>query len=147
MSTIRPASASRCPRAGRGRSENGQIDYTPDGGEHFLRIAIDERPDFDDPYLHQLDLEQQLKRLRDYETVSLESNIYRDRKGSLWEFTWTALAKDTPFPGPRRAIEQAYLGRDGAEYVIYMSAPGGGLGDRTRAVRRRCCEGWRPNSG
>lgn len=73
---------------------NGQIDYSPDGGEHFLRIAIDESPDFDDPYLHQLDLEQQLQKLSEYKRVSLESNVYRDRKGSLWDFTWTALAKD-----------------------------------------------------
>ncbi|MEU6223980.1 serine/threonine-protein kinase [Streptomyces sp. NPDC047042] len=125
---------------------NGQIDYSPDGGDHFLRIAIDKSPDYDDPYLHQLDLEEQLKRLRDYRTVSLESNIYRDRKGSLWDFTWTALAKDSAFPGPRRAIEQAYLGRDGAEYLIYMSAPAADWAtarEQFTAVLR----GWRPSSG
>lgn len=125
---------------------NGQIDYTPDGGNRFLRIAIDGNPDFDDPYLHQLDLEQQLKRLRDYEMVSLESNVYRDRKGSLWDFTWTALAKDSPFPGPRRAIEQAYLGRDGAEYLIYLSAPAADWAT-TREQFTVVLRGWRPNSG
>ncbi|MGY1498162.1 protein kinase domain-containing protein [Streptomyces sp. QTS52] len=128
------------------KEENGQIDYSPDGGEHFLRIAIDESPDFDDPYLHQRDLEQQLKRLSEYRTVSLESNVYRDRKGALWDFTWTALAKDSEFPGPRRAIEQAYLGRDGAEYVIYMSAPAADWAtarEQFTAVLR----GWRPGSG
>ncbi|WP_330293687.1 serine/threonine-protein kinase [Streptomyces sp. NBC_00576] len=126
--------------------ENGQIDYSPDGGNHFLRIAIDQSPDFEDPYLHQLDLEEQLKRLRDYQMVSLESNVYRDRKGSLWDFTWTALAKDSAFPGPRRAIEQAYLGRDGAEYLLYMSAPAADWAtarEQFAAVLR----GWRPNSG
>ncbi|MEW2116544.1 serine/threonine-protein kinase [Streptomyces sp. NPDC005474] len=126
--------------------ENGQIDYSPDGGEHFLRIAIDEDTDFDDPYLHQLDLEQQLKRLSEYKRVSLGANVYRDRKGSLWDFTWTALPKDSPFPGPRRAIEQAYLGRDGAEYVLYMSAPAADwvtARDQFTAVLR----GWRPSSG
>ncbi len=126
--------------------ENGQIDYSPDGGEHFLRIAIDESPDFDDPYLHQLDLEQQLTRLSEYQRVSLEANVYRDREGALWDFTWTALAKDSEFPGPRRAIEQAYLGRDGAEYVIYMSAPAADwatASEQFTAVLR----GWRPNSG
>ncbi|ELP62349.1 serine/threonine-protein kinase [Streptomyces turgidiscabies] len=125
---------------------NGQIDYTPDGGKHFLRIAIDKDPDFDDPYLHQLDLELQLKRLSEYSRVSLESNIYRDRKGALWDFTWTALAKDSEFPGPRRAIEQAYLGRDGAEYVIYMSAPAADWAT-AREQFTTVLRGWRPNSG
>ncbi|MFI5962858.1 protein kinase [Streptomyces asoensis] len=100
-----------------------QIDYTPDGGEHFVRIALDKSPDFGDPYAHQVDLEQQLQRLVDYRRVTLEKNVYRDRAGSEWEYTWTALAKDTDFPGPRRAIEETYVARDGSEYVIYMSSP------------------------
>ncbi|GGW30607.1 serine/threonine protein kinase [Streptomyces galilaeus] len=100
-----------------------QIDYSPDGGKHFVRIAIDASPDFDDPYAHQLDLHQQLKRLVDYQKVTLERNTYRDREGARWEYTWTALAKDTDFPGPRHAIEETYISRDGTEYVIYMSSP------------------------
>ncbi|MFH9860475.1 serine/threonine-protein kinase [Streptomyces sp. NPDC017202] len=100
-----------------------QVDYSPDGGEHFVRIAIDTSPDFDDPYAHQLDLEQQLERLVDYERVTLERNTYRDREGARWEYTWTALAKDTDFPGPRHAVEETYISRDGTEYVIYMSSP------------------------
>ncbi|MFE7269121.1 protein kinase [Streptomyces sp. NPDC057623] len=101
-----------------------QVDYTPDGGEHFVRIAVDTSPDFANAYDHQLDLEQQVgRKLVDYETVYLKKDLYRDREGSLWEYTWTALAKDTPFPGPRRAIDQAYIDRDGTEYAIYMSSP------------------------
>ncbi|KQX70986.1 serine/threonine-protein kinase [Streptomyces sp. Root1310] len=100
-----------------------QIDYSPDGGEHFLRIALDTSPDFSDPYAHQIDLEQQLERLVAYNRVTLEKNVYRDREGSEWEYTWTALAKDTKFPGPRRAIEETYVSRDGTEYAIYMSSP------------------------
>ncbi|MFD9434977.1 protein kinase, partial [Streptomyces sp. NPDC060002] len=100
-----------------------QIDYTPDGGEHFIRIALDKSPDFSDPYAHQVDLEQQLKRLVAYNRVTLEKNVYRDRDGAEWEYTWTAQAKDTEFPGPRRAIEETYVSRDGAEYAIYMSSP------------------------
>ncbi|MEU1184373.1 serine/threonine-protein kinase [Streptomyces sp. NPDC005820] len=100
-----------------------QIDYSPDGGEHFVRIALDKSPDYDDPYAHQKDLEQQLERLVDYETVKLEKNVYRDREGSEWEYTWTALAKDSEFPGPRRAVEETYISRDGTEYAIYMSSP------------------------
>ncbi|AJE42080.1 serine/threonine-protein kinase [Streptomyces nodosus] len=100
-----------------------QTDYTPDGGKHFIRIALDTAPDFDDAYAHQVDLEQQLQRLVDYERVTLQNNVYRDCPGSLWEYTWTALAKDTPFPGPRHAVEEMYTARDGTEYAIYMSGP------------------------
>ncbi|MFC5638315.1 serine/threonine-protein kinase [Streptomyces bullii] len=99
-----------------------QIDYTPDGGRHFVRIAVDTSPDFADPYAHQLDLEQQLSRLVDYRRVTLERNIYRDRGGARWEYTWTA-QKATGFPGPRRAVEETYIARDGTEYALYMSSP------------------------
>lgn len=100
-----------------------QVDYTPDGGEHFVRIAIDTAPDFNTAHAHQIDLEQQLQRLVDYRRVRLEENTYRDRPGSLWEYTWTAQPKDTPFPGPRRAVEETYMSRAGHEYAIYVSAP------------------------
>ncbi|MEV8032687.1 serine/threonine-protein kinase [Streptomyces sp. NPDC086182] len=106
------------------RKPNGsQVDYTPDGGKHFVRIAVDDSPDFPDPYSHQKDLEEQLTKLQDYTRVSLEADTFRDCHGSLWDFTWTALPNQTPFPGPRRAIEQTYLGRNGVEYAIYMSSP------------------------
>ncbi|WP_033311540.1 serine/threonine-protein kinase [Streptomyces iakyrus] len=100
-----------------------QIDYSPDGGRHFVRIAVDTSPDFADPYAHQLDLEQELQRLVDYKRVTLERNVYRDRKGGRWEYTWTAQPKDIKFPGPRRAVEETYIARDGTEYALYMSAP------------------------
>ncbi|MET9383721.1 protein kinase [Streptomyces sp. NPDC002928] len=100
-----------------------QIDYTPDDGEHFVRIAVDAQPDFADPYQHQRDLDQQLTRLVDYNRLQLEVNTYRDRRASLWEYTWTAQAKDTKFPGPRRAIDETYIARNGVEYAIYMSSP------------------------
>ncbi|MGW1727122.1 serine/threonine-protein kinase [Streptomyces sp. NPDC002306] len=100
-----------------------QIDYSPDGGRHFVRIAVDASPDFADPYEHQRDLDQQLTRLVDYDRVRLEVNTYRDRRASLWEYTWTAQAKDTKFPGPRRAIDETYISRDGVEYAIYLSSP------------------------
>jgi serine/threonine protein kinase len=100
-----------------------QVDYTPDGGKHFVRIAIDTSPDFNSAYEHQKDLEQQLQRLVAYHRVQLQRNLYRDRDGSVWEYTWTAQAKDTKFPGPRRAIEETYMSREGTEYAIYMSSP------------------------
>ncbi|MER7716688.1 protein kinase [Streptomyces flaveolus] len=101
-----------------------QVDYTPDGGKHFVRIAIDESPDFASAKSHQEDLEQQIQGLVAYKRVTMAENTYRDCKGSLWEYTWTALAKDPPYvAGPRHAIEEMYFSRDGAEYAIYMSSP------------------------
>ena len=121
-----------------------QIDYTPDGGRHFVRIAVDRSPDFADPYAHQRDLEEQLQRLVGYQRVTLEENLYRDRKGSLWEYTWTALAKDTPFPGPRHAIEETYVARDGTEYALYMSSPASSW-TTTRKQFTAVLQGWQPD--
>jgi hypothetical protein len=130
----------------RQRFDSFQTDYTPDGGRHFIRIAIDSSPDFDSAYLHQIDLEQQLQRLVDYKRVVLRQNIYRDRQGSEWEYTWTALAKDTPFPGPRHAIEETYFARDGVEYAIYMSGPQKDW-KKTREQFETVLRSWRPPTG
>ncbi|MFH8973277.1 protein kinase [Streptomyces sp. NPDC017890] len=100
-----------------------QVDYTPDGGEHIIRISVDTAPDYNDPYAHQLDLEVQLHRLVGYQRVTMERTTYRDRDSARWEYTWTALAKDTPFPGPRRAVAEMYMSRDGVEYALNMSGP------------------------
>jgi tRNA A-37 threonylcarbamoyl transferase component Bud32 len=101
-----------------------QVDYSPDGGYHFVRIAVDTAPDFADAYRHQLNLEQQLQRLVDYKRVALKQNTYRDRNGSLWEYTWYALKKDPPHvAGPRHAVEETYFASSGTEYAIYMSTP------------------------
>ncbi|WP_328873310.1 serine/threonine protein kinase [Streptomyces sp. NBC_00287] len=103
-----------------------QIDYSPDGGRHLLRIAVDSSPDIDDSYVHQVDLDKQLsERLVDYTQVSLERKVYRDRQGSRLEYTWTALPKDTAYPGPYRAVDQMYMARSGVEYALYMAAPVG----------------------
>ncbi|MEV0903905.1 protein kinase domain-containing protein [Streptomyces hokutonensis] len=123
-----------------------QVDYTPDKGEHFVRIAIDPSPDFPTANAHQLDLEIQLKRLVDYNRVTLEANTYRDRPGSLWDYTWTALAKDTPFPGPRRAIEETYTSRDGIEYAIYMSAPAADWATTSKQFKS-VLQSWSPDAG
>ncbi len=119
-----------------------QVDYTPDGGEHFIRIAIDTSPDFDDPHAHQRDLDQQLRRLVDYRPLKLERNVYRDREGSEWEYTWTAQLKDTDFPGPRHAIEETYIARDGTEYVLYISSPAEDW-DATEEQFRSLLRSWR----
>ncbi|MGW0830924.1 serine/threonine-protein kinase [Streptomyces prunicolor] len=132
-----------------GVSDDGsikQVDYTPDNGEHFVRIALDTSPDFPTAYDHQLDLEVQLQRLVAYKRVTLEENTYRDRPGSLWDYTWTAQAKDTPYPGPRRAIEETYMSRDGVEFAIYMSSPAADWA-ATSAQFKSVLQSWSPNSG
>ncbi|GAB2465779.1 serine/threonine-protein kinase [Streptomyces incanus] len=104
--------------------ETRQVDYTPDGGRSFIRIAADDFPDFDDPYEHLSDLDQQIgQRLVDYRQVGLERRVYRDRESARLEYIWTALAKDTEFPGPYQAVDQMYISRDGVEYAIYMASP------------------------
>ncbi|MFF8591328.1 protein kinase [Streptomyces sp. NPDC015220] len=123
-----------------------QVDYTPDGGEHFIRIAVDDSPDFPTAHDHQLDLEQQLHRLVDYQRVTLRNNTFRDRPGSLWEYTWTALAKDTPYPGPRHAVEEIYFSRSGVEYAIYMSGPEADWSSTERQFKT-VLQSWRPESG
>ncbi|MFJ9638187.1 serine/threonine-protein kinase [Streptomyces sp. NPDC101178] len=101
---------------------DGQIDYTPDGGAHRIRISVDPDPDFDHPYLHMRNMEQQLaERLPGYQRIVLEKNTFRDRPGSLWEFTWHE-TKD--HPGPRHGIDQMYYGGSGGpEYALYLTAP------------------------
>ncbi|MDX2293798.1 MULTISPECIES: serine/threonine-protein kinase [Streptomyces] len=104
------------------RQKDGEnIDYTPDGGRHRLRISIDRSPDFENPYQHLLDLEKTLRKRMDYQRVWLNQNTYRDQvRSALWEFTWT---EKQNFPGPRHAIDQMYFADDGTEYAIYMTSP------------------------
>ncbi|MFD8795418.1 serine/threonine-protein kinase [Streptomyces vinaceus] len=104
------------------RKANGdQIDYTPDDGKHFIRIASDPTPDYRDPYAHLLDLETQVAKRTDYKKVRLNQNTFRDStRAALWEFTYTE--KQT-HPGPRRAKEQMYIAPDGTEYAVYISSP------------------------
>ncbi|WP_367049181.1 serine/threonine-protein kinase [Streptomyces sp. Je 1-332] len=111
------------PKGWEREADGSQIDYTPDHGRHFVRIAIDRDSTWESPYTHQLDLEKNLSvKLPRYKRLQLDQNTFRDRPGALWEFSWTAGANDTT-AGPRRAIEQSYLSLDGVEYVIYMSSP------------------------
>ncbi|MGW2995361.1 serine/threonine-protein kinase [Streptomyces sp. NPDC001193] len=104
------------------RQANGdQIDYTPDDGKHFIRIASDSTPDYRDPYAHLLDLETKVSVRMNYKKVRLNQNTFRDStRAALWEFTYT---EKQNHPGPRRAKEQMYIAPDGTEYAIYMSSP------------------------
>ncbi|MFF3639771.1 protein kinase [Streptomyces sp. NPDC002564] len=122
--------------------DGNQVDYTPDGGRRFLRVAVDKHPQFESSYTHQVSLEKNLKdKLPEYRRLQLNSNTFRDQSGALWEFSWTAGANDTT-AGPRRAIEQTYVSRDGVEYAIYLSAPAKGW-DTTREQFDAMLQGWR----
>ncbi|WSZ86954.1 serine/threonine protein kinase [Streptomyces sp. NBC_00859] len=100
---------------------SNEIDYTPDDGNHFIRISIDKDPDYSTPYLHELSLEPKLNRLPDYHRITLHVNNFRDQDAALWEFTWTETKGQ---PGRRRAIDQMYNVDHGkAEYAIYMGGP------------------------
>ncbi|MFF9348118.1 protein kinase [Streptomyces sp. NPDC014734] len=127
------------------RADGNQIDYTPDNGVHYIRISVDPAPDFENSYMHMLNLEKQLaERLPGYQRKTLHSNTYRDRPGSLWEFTWTE-TKD--HPGPRHAIDQMYFGETGGpEYALYMTGPAEDW-DTTRTQFDTILRGWRAPEG
>ncbi|THC53220.1 serine/threonine-protein kinase [Streptomyces sp. A1499] len=129
------------PKGWKRQANGSQVDYTPDGGRRFLRIGVDKSPDFDSPYTHQLDLEKGLRKYQDYRRLHLDANTFRSRHGALWEFSWTAGANDTT-RGPRRAIEQIYISKDGVEYALYLSAPAEGW-DKTRQQFDSMLRGWR----
>ncbi|WP_443042761.1 serine/threonine-protein kinase [Streptomyces sp. NBC_00344] len=120
---------------------SGEIDYTPDDGNHFIRISVDNDPDYETPYLHQLAIEPQLKRLPHYKRLTLHVNSFRDEDASLWEFTWT---ETKGHPGLRRAIDQMYNVDHGrAEYAIYMGGP---AGDWNRQRFDTVLRYWQPPS-
>lgn len=124
------------------RMDGTQIDYTPDGGKHFIRLAVNPKPEFDNPYMHMLDLEKQVAKRSDYVRLTLHQNTFRGQvKSSLWEFSLTE--KTGAAVGPRRAVEQMYYEKDGTEYAVYMSAPAGEW-ETTRAQFDTVLSGWQP---
>ncbi|MFD5146965.1 serine/threonine-protein kinase [Streptomyces sp. NPDC058401] len=130
------------PEGWKRREDGSQIDYTKDGGKHFIRIAKDPNPTFKDPYTHLLDLEKQVQKRSDYVRQTLHPNTFRGQvKSALWEFVWTE--KTGAFTGPRRAIEQMYYAPDGTEYAVYMSGPVADW-DTTREQFDIVLSGWQP---
>ncbi|MFD9408453.1 serine/threonine-protein kinase [Streptomyces sp. NPDC059989] len=121
--------------------DGDQIDYTPDNGKHFIRIAADPTPAFENPYMHVLDLEKQVQKRTDYKRQLLKQNNFRDTpQAALWEFTWT---EKQNHPGPRRAIEQMYFAPGNTEYAIYMSGPAADW-EVTRRQFDIVLSGWEP---
>ncbi|MFJ4780388.1 protein kinase [Streptomyces sp. NPDC088762] len=121
-----------------------QIDYTPDNGKHFIRIAVDPSPDYPDPYAHLLDLEKQVQKRTDYKKERLNQVTFRGTvRAALWDFSWT---EKQNHPGPRRAIEQMYIAPDETEYAIYMSSPAADWAT-TRQQFEVVLSGWEPPAG
>ncbi|MFF2185576.1 protein kinase [Streptomyces sp. NPDC058155] len=121
-----PAGFSLLVPEGWERQVNGdQIDYTPDDGVHFLRIAVDTSPDFQDPFHHMKDMEKNVDGLPEYQRIRLGPNTFRGQtKAALWEFTWTVKDEKEVYVGERRAIDQMFFSADGStEYALYMSGP------------------------
>ncbi|WP_329117028.1 serine/threonine-protein kinase [Streptomyces sp. NBC_01353] len=109
------------PKGWKRQTEGDSIDYTPDNGRHRIRISVDPTPDFENPYMHVLDLEKTLKKRLQYKRIKLNQNTYRDQvRSARWEFTWY---EKQEFPGPRHAIDQLYFTDDGTEYALYMASP------------------------
>ncbi|WP_327168639.1 serine/threonine-protein kinase [Streptomyces subrutilus] len=131
------------PEGWKRQMDGNQIDYTPDNGRHFIRIASDATPDYDNPYMHLLDLEKQLRQRSDYKRQKLNQNTFQDStRAALWDFTWTEKGTHA---GPRRAVEQMYVERDGTEWAIYMSGPAADW-STTRAQFDVVLSGWKPAS-
>lgn len=117
------------------RMDGTQIDYTPDGGKHFIRLAVTAKPEFDNPYMHMLDLEKQLAKRSDYVRQTLHQNTFRGQvKAALWEFSLTEKTGRPPAPAGRRA-DVLRAGRHRVRGVHVGS--GGGVGDDPGAVRHR----------
>ncbi|MFI6145343.1 serine/threonine-protein kinase [Streptomyces sp. NPDC051109] len=132
------------PAGWKRQMDGDQIDYTPDNGKHFIRIAADPTPDYDNPYMHLLDLEKQVAKRTDYKKQRLNQNTFRDStRAALWDFSWTEKGTHA---GPRRAIEQMYVAPDGTEYAIYMSSPVADW-NTTRQQFDVVLSGWEPPAG
>jgi serine/threonine protein kinase len=124
-----------------------QVDYSPDNGKHLVRVAVDTAPDFATSYLHMRNLEQQVSGLQKYKQLSLKEELFRDRPGARWEYTWNALAKDPPhyFAASYRAIDVGYFDRDGTEYALYAASPAGDWAT-TRKQFNWILQSWQPKS-
>ncbi|MFH9616899.1 serine/threonine-protein kinase [Streptomyces pratensis] len=124
------------------QTNDGQIDYTPDNGAHRIRISLDPQPDFGNSYAHMRSIEKDLAvRLPDYRRLELVENVFRDRPGSRWEFTWVE-SKD--HPGPRHGIDQMYFAESGGpEYALYLTGPDGDR-DESRRLFETMLRSWEP---
>ncbi|WP_346342063.1 serine/threonine-protein kinase [Streptomyces sp. SID2563] len=128
------------PEGWKRKVTDNNIDYTPDDGVHYFRVSSDPAPDYDNSYDHMVELEKHLaERLPQYRQIELNTNLYRDYPGSIWEFTWTEKNGEA-----RHAIDQMYFAKDGGpEYALYMTGPADDW-DNTRDRFNAILRSWRP---
>ncbi|MFJ6214415.1 protein kinase [Streptomyces sp. NPDC092296] len=93
----------------------GQIDYSPDGNNHYLRFSVITGQTAT-PLQHAETMEQTVSQSAGYQQLQLVENDYKGHTGAVWEFTYNAVS------GPRHVIEQLYR-VGGTEYAIYLSYP------------------------
>ncbi|MFF8788923.1 serine/threonine-protein kinase [Streptomyces sp. NPDC015125] len=102
----------------RGDPPGGEIAYVAPSKLAGLRINVVEFAG-GDPLRHWRETEEAQTR-RDnpgYERVRMDSTTFRERPAGYWEFTFDG--RERKF----RAVELAFSGADGTQYVIYLSAP------------------------
>ncbi|MEU9121128.1 serine/threonine-protein kinase [Streptomyces sp. NPDC048506] len=96
----------------------GEVGYIDPSGLAGLRINIVEFAGAD-PLRHWRETEEAQTR-RDnpgYERVRMSPTTFRGRAAGYWEFTFDGKARKY------RAVELAFSGSDGTQYVVYLSAP------------------------
>ncbi|GAB7035423.1 serine/threonine-protein kinase [Streptomyces sp. NPDC021749] len=96
----------------------GEIAYVDPTGMVGLRVDVVEFAGTD-PLQHWRDTEEAQTR-RDnpgYERVRMSPTTFRGRRAAYWEFTFNGRLREF------RAVELAFSGTDGTQYVVYLSAP------------------------
>lgn len=96
----------------------GQLAYIDPTGLAGLRVDVVQFAG-SDPLAHWRDTEEEQTR-RDspgYERVRMAATTFRGRPAGYWEFTFKGRVRDF------RAVELAFSGTNGTQYVVYLSAP------------------------
>ncbi|TJZ50375.1 serine/threonine protein kinase [Streptomyces piniterrae] len=97
---------------------SGEVAYIDPSGLVGLRVNVVGFAG-SDPLQHWRDTEE-AQTARDnegYERVRMAPTTFRGRPAGYWEFTFKGTLRDY------RAVEVAFSGADGTQYVVYLSAP------------------------
>ncbi|MFF4698829.1 serine/threonine-protein kinase [Streptomyces chattanoogensis] len=97
---------------------SGEIAYLDPTGRVGVRVNVVEFAG-SDPVQHWRDTEEAQTRRdnRNYERVRMAPTTFRGRPAGYWEFTFDGRLREY------RAVELAFSGADGTQYVVYLAAP------------------------
>lgn len=97
----------------------GDVAYVDPSGKVGLRINIVPFAGAKDPVQHWRETEEDQTRRHNpgYERVRMDPTTFRGRPAGYWEFTFNGSAREF------RAVEVAFSGSDGTQYVVYLCAP------------------------